>query len=252
MNEEQENMELLTEEEYSIREQRRKELEREYTPDDYRVIRKELFAHLRDPAITIRDGSITFNTACIKGLEGVIYIKLQISESLGKLTAESCDENDKNALRWCIAKDGKRKTRTMNCRPFKDLIFKTMEWDKNIRYKMLGYLINYQGKQLFVFDLKVPEQFNAKQKEILVDSEEAATEEKPKTNTRRGFYSEEIANSFGPTVTEYNQQIAISEKDGFISIGMLTEKAEATGVEKRAREGEVEHGEGRVPELGLQ
>ena len=83
----------------------------------------------RDLSITIRDGSITFNTACIKGLEGVIYIKLQISESLGKLTAERCDENDKNALRWCVAKDGKRKSRTMNCRPFTDLIYKTMGWD---------------------------------------------------------------------------------------------------------------------------
>ncbi len=252
MNEEQENMELLTEEEYSIREQRRKELENEYSPDDYRVIRKELFAHLRDPAITIRDGSIIFNTACIKGLEGVIYIKLQISENLGKLTAESCDENDKNALRWCVAKEGKRKSRTMNCRPFTDLIFKTMNWDKNIRYKMLGYLIDYQGKQLYVFDLKVPEQFNVKQKEILVDSEEPAAEEKPKTNTRRGFYSEEIANSFGPTVAEYNQQIAISEKDGFVSIGMLTEKADPADEDKQAEEGGVGHGEGRVPELGLQ
>jgi hypothetical protein len=28
-----------------------------------KVIRKELFAGLRDPAVTIRDGNITFNTA---------------------------------------------------------------------------------------------------------------------------------------------------------------------------------------------
>ena len=241
MIDDQENMELLTEEAYSIREQRRKELENEYSPDDYRVIRKELFAHLRDPSITIRDGSITFNTACIKGLEGVIYIKLQISESLGKLTAERCDENDKNALRWCVAKDGKRKSRTMNCRPFTDLIYKTMGWDKSIRYKMLGYLITYQGKQLFVFDLKVPEQFNAKQKEILVDSEESSEAVKPRGGSRKGFYSEEIANSFGPTVAEYNKQIAISESDGFVSIGMLTENADQTGAEPSG-EGGVENG----------
>ena len=37
----------------------------------YQVVRKELFAHLRDPAIVIRKDSITFNTACITGLEDV-------------------------------------------------------------------------------------------------------------------------------------------------------------------------------------
>lgn len=36
-------------------------------------MRKELFAHLRDPAIVIRKDSITFNTACITGLEDVVY-----------------------------------------------------------------------------------------------------------------------------------------------------------------------------------
>ncbi len=256
----EEKTDYLSEDEVlSIREQRREEIEREYSPDDYKVIRKELFAHLRDPAISIRDGSITFNTACIKGLEGVIYIELQISEHLGKLTAKPCNENDKNALRWCIAKEGVRKSRLMSCKPFTDLIYKTMGWDKNIRYKMLGYLITYEGKQLYVFDLKVPEQFDIKhRKQILVESEDmtedvaekTVEESVPPVNPRKGYYSEEIANSFGPTVAEYNQQTSISEKDGFVSIGMLTENADQTGAEKQS-EGEAENESGRVPDLGL-
>ena len=257
MSEEQQKTDQLMEEEaVSIRERRRKELEQTYTPDSYRVIRKELFAHLRDPAITIRDGSITFNAACITGLEGVIYIKLQISESLGKLTAESCDENDRNALRWCIAKDGKRKSRTMTCQAFTDLIYKTMGWCKDVRYKMLGYLINYQGRQLYIFDLKVPEQFNVKQKEILVDPGEYAQDPAqvptPPVNTRKGCYSEEIANSFGPTVAEYAQQTSISEADGFISIGMLTGSTDQADSNKPSEESGAEYGQGRVSELGQQ
>ena len=34
--------------------QRTAELENEFSYDGYQVVRKELFAHLRDPAITIR------------------------------------------------------------------------------------------------------------------------------------------------------------------------------------------------------
>ena len=36
-------------------EARRRELEKEFTFDSYQVVRKELFAHLRDPAVTVRD-----------------------------------------------------------------------------------------------------------------------------------------------------------------------------------------------------
>ena len=223
MNEEQINgIQFPEEEAISVREQRRRQLEKEYAPDEYRIIRKELFAHLRDPAITIRDGSISFNASCIKGLEGVIYIKLSISESRGRLTAECCDANDKNALRWCIAKDGSRKSRKMNCQPFTDLIFKTMGWDKNYRYKMLGYLITYEGKQLYVFDLNVPERFHIKQKESILVEEDGSTAETVPVDTRKGFFPEEVVNSFGPPVPEYNRQMMITEKDGFVSLGLLT------------------------------
>ena len=39
-------------------EERRKELESTFSYDGYRVVRKELFAHMRDPAATIRPDSI--------------------------------------------------------------------------------------------------------------------------------------------------------------------------------------------------
>ena len=47
-------------------EAKQKELEETFSYDGYQVVRKELFAHLRDPAVTVRDGNITFNTACSK------------------------------------------------------------------------------------------------------------------------------------------------------------------------------------------
>lgn len=56
------------------RDARAEELESAFSYDGYQVVRKELFAHLRDPAIVIRKDSITFNTACITGLEDVVYV----------------------------------------------------------------------------------------------------------------------------------------------------------------------------------
>ena len=56
------------------RDARAEELESAFSYDGYQVVRKELFAHLRDPAIVIRKDSITFNTACITGLEDVVFV----------------------------------------------------------------------------------------------------------------------------------------------------------------------------------
>ena len=75
-------------------------------------------SHLRDPAIVIRKDSITFNTACITGLEDVVYVHVMFNNDLKRIVVRGCDENDKDALRWCVAKPDKRKSRKMSCKPF--------------------------------------------------------------------------------------------------------------------------------------
>ena len=132
MNEEQ-KMDELQKEESSAREQRTAELEQSFSYDGYQIVRKELFAHLRDPAITIRKDSVTFNTACIEGLEDVVYIHMMFNRELKRIVVEGCDENDKDALRWCIAKPDKRKSRKMVGKPFSELVYREMGWDENCR-----------------------------------------------------------------------------------------------------------------------
>lgn len=85
------------------RDARAEELESAFSYDGYQVVRKELFAHLRDPAIVIRKDSITFNTACITGLEDVVYVHVMFNNDLKRIVVRGCDENDKDALRWCVA-----------------------------------------------------------------------------------------------------------------------------------------------------
>lgn len=70
MNEEYTSTTTLTEQTVeNERDARTEKLQNTFSYDGYQVVRKELFAHLRDPAIVIRKDSITFNTACITGLE---------------------------------------------------------------------------------------------------------------------------------------------------------------------------------------
>lgn len=233
MNEEQ-KMDELQKEEISAREQRTAELEQSFSYDGYQIVRKELFAHLRDPAITIRKDSVTFNTACIEGLEDVVYIHMMFNRELKRIVVEGCDENDKDALRWCIAKPDKRKSRKMVGRPFSELVYREMGWDENCRYKILGYRIQFEGKTLYVFDLTVPEIFHerksrkkneqASQEVAEMPNEDAQKNDATETevNTRKGYYPDDVANTFGVPVEQHRADTEIQQMDGYISVGILT------------------------------
>ena len=204
----------------SEREEKRQEIENNFSLAPFQVVRKELFAHLRDPQVTIRNGSIAFNSACIKGLEDAVYVKLMVSQSEMKLAVRKCNEDDTNALRWCVAKDDKRKSRKMTCPGFTDLIYEMMGWDRKRRYKILGYRIHFEGDVYYVFDLSVSQWFHEKTKKG--DAPEVLEEEEEPVNTRKGFYSEEVSGQFGLSVEEDQKLGEVTEQDGYVSMAMLT------------------------------
>lgn len=216
MNEEQINREELL----SAKEERRQEIERSFNPDHMQVIRKELFANLRDPAVTLRRDSITFNTACINGLEDVVYIKLMLDENQKYLSITACDENDKYALRWCVAKPDKRKSRKMRCPDFTLSLFEKMGWSDKCRYKVLGYKIEYNNETYYVFDLNVRQIFNEKPRkgEEPVDENGVAVQ----VDTRTGYYPADIANTFGVPMERYKKETEIKDMDGYVTIAALT------------------------------
>ena len=216
----EEHVKDTREELVSAREEKRQEIARAFNPNRMKVIRKELFANLRDPAVTIRDGNITFNTACINGLEDVVYVNLMIDEELGFLSVTGCDENDKGAIRWCVAKPDKRKSRKMRCPDFTDGIYKLLGWDKKCRYKILGYQIPFEGKVYYVFDLNVFQIFNEKPKKGEEPVDE--TGEVQEVDTRKGYYPEDIANTFGVPMEQYKKETAVTDMDGYVTMAMFT------------------------------
>lgn len=229
----EENKTLMPPKEQALeteRDAKAEELESTFSYDGYQVVRKELFAHLRDPAIVIRKDSITFNTACISGLEDVVYVHVMFNSDLKRIVVRGCDENDKDALRWCIAKPDKRKSRKMSCKPFSELVYNEMGWDSDCRYKILGYRINFEGETLYVFDLLVPEIFHEGQKRKKGESAPQSEETKP-VNTRKGFYPDDIAGTFGVPVEEHLKESEVKQIEGYVSMGILTGKAPGTSAD---------------------
>ena len=211
----------------SERERRRQLFQDTFSYDGYKIIRKELFAHLRDPAIVIRKDSIAFNTACINSLDGVVHIHVMFNEDLKRIVVRGCSADEKDALRWCIDKAGIRKTRRMNCKPFAEYVYEQLNWDKSCRYKILGYRIEYQGETLYVFDLTIPETFEDRKrprKKGPTSGEEQNLQQGnqfEQQSPRKGFYAGDVANTFSVPVSEHQEESQFRKMDGYVSIGLL-------------------------------
>lgn len=222
--------------EKEIVDQKAIELAEDFSYEGYQVVRRELFAHLREPAVVIRRDSVTFNTACIAGLEDAVYIQILVNQDSKRMVVRKCEENDKDALRWCVAKPDKRKSRKMTNKIFSAMMYEMMGWNLDCRYKILGHKITFEDETIYVFDLMETEIFlDIKGKRAKKDTESQSTtesanniEETVSSNTdnersaeeikrknRIPFYPKEWKDSFGLPVEEHRKALEINMLDGY-------------------------------------
>ena len=222
--------------EQEIVDQKAIELAEDFSYDGYQVVRRELFAHLREPAVVIRRDSVTFNTACIAGLEDAVYIQILVNQDSKRMVVRKCEENDKDALRWCVAKPDKRKSRKMTNKIFSAMMYEMMGWNLDCRYKILGHKITFEDETIYVFDLMETEIFlDNKGKRAKKDTESQFTTEKAnsieetasnsidnersveeiKRKNRIPFYPKEWKDSFGLPVEEHRKALEINMLDGY-------------------------------------
>lgn len=222
--------------EKEIIDQKAIELAEDFSYDGYQVVRRELFAHLREPAVVIRRDSVTFNTACIAGLEDAVYIQILVNQDSKRMVVRKCEENDKDALRWCVAKPDKRKSRKMTNKIFSAMMYEMMGWNLDCRYKILGHKITFEDETIYVFDLMETEIFlDIKGKRAKKDTESQFTTEKAnsieetasnsidnersveeiKRKNQIPFYPKEWKDSFGLPVEEHRKALEINMLDGY-------------------------------------
>ena len=222
--------------EKEIVDQKAIELAEDFSYEGYQVVRRELFAHLREPAVVIRRDSVTFNTACIAGLEDAVYIQILVNQDNKRMVVRKCEENDKDALRWCVAKPDKRKSRKMTNKIFSAMMYEMMGWNLDCRYKILGHKITFEDETIYVFDLMETEIFlDIKGKRAKKDTESQSTtesanniEETVSSNTDNERSAEEIKrknripinpkewkDSFGLPVEEHRKALEINMLDGY-------------------------------------
>ena len=165
----------------------------------YQVTKAELFAHTREPAITIWENRLKFNMACLRRFPGVTHIQVLISPDERRLVIRPCSPDTPDCLRWATGGGEKEiKNREMMCKIFSAKIFDLMQWDKQYRYKVLGKPASCDGEFLFLFKLN--------------DFELSVS------GKRKGSYlPEDWRDYFGVPATEHEAEYKINLAEGYIT-----------------------------------
>lgn len=165
----------------------------------YQVTKAELFAHSREPAITIWDSRIKFNMACLRRFPGVTHIQVLIHPELKRLIIRPCDPDAPDSLRW--ARGGGEKelsNRDLMCRIFAAKVFDLMGWNPDYRYKMMGKPAVCDGEMLFLFRLT--------DFELFVNGKKS-----------KSYLPNDWRDYFGTPVEQHEQSYKVNLADGYIS-----------------------------------
>ena len=84
------------------------EPEEEIDLKGFQVVRREFFAHTREPSIVFNDGKISVNTACVRRFPEVEYVQILINREKQQMAIRPCEEMDLFSFRWGTTKEGKR------------------------------------------------------------------------------------------------------------------------------------------------
>ena len=173
--------------------------------DAYHVIRIEYFSLRFEPVLTVRDGNVVFNASCIRGIDDAVWIHfLMGDEDDNTLVIRPRKEGTRGAVRWCVAKDNVRKSRSISCERLTNKLYRRMNWQKIYHYKLVGTRVPYKGEEVYVFFL-----------DSAIPVSPAKVTPDGKRIGQRIIEPEEWATNYGPTVKELEASTQIDLAKGY-------------------------------------
>ncbi|MBQ7644612.1 MAG: hypothetical protein IJS84_06260 [Spirochaetales bacterium] len=121
--------------------------------EGYEVPPRTQFAMLNKPAVSIKDGRMTFNMACVRIFKGIHHIVPMINRKTHRLAIIPCKEEEGSSVQWSRMKGEELVNKDITARDFIGNIYSLMGWDEGCRYKIMGRLSNSERGLIFVFDL---------------------------------------------------------------------------------------------------
>ena len=175
----------------------------------YEVVRAQYFSTLRNPAMTISNGRLRFNTACPKKFENVEYVELLLNSVDRCVAIRPCEKSNPNAIHWGRLKEGRWCASTLVCRGLAKALFDIMEWEDGLKYRFRGQFVEQGDNKLMLFELDEPEMVKVEEIVLPPKGEDAEGE-----TVKQTIYilPPEWAGTFGQPITSIAQISLLQQK----------------------------------------
>ena len=120
---------------------------------DYEKVNTQILTTYEKPTCWFKYNQMFFNASCLNKMHGPQYIELLFEPFEGLLAIRPCSKNHPNAIKWTVEKDGKLRTSTRSCSGFANILFETLGWDPNYRYRIVGTKRERRGDSIVIFSL---------------------------------------------------------------------------------------------------
>lgn len=144
-------------EQKDIVEGNRTEIDTKFNLRGYEIVRAQFFSTRLNPAMTISQGKITFNTACMKKFKNVEYVEILLNSVENCIAVRPCEKDNANAVRWGRIRDGKWFVLPKSCRGFAEPLYELMNWNDACKYRFRAQYFQEAGEQILLFNLEEPE-----------------------------------------------------------------------------------------------
>ena len=171
----------------------------------YEIVRAQFFSTLSNPAMTISNGKMRFNTACLKKFGDEEYVELLLNTVERCIAIRPCSKDNPNAVRWGRLKDSRWSVSAISCRGLAKTLFDIMEWEEDTRYRFRGEYVGAGENKMLLFQLDEPEMI--KTEEITLPPQEpeqdGTKEEKEEIVIKKKMmvFPAAWADSFGRPIT---------------------------------------------------
>ena len=167
----------------------------------YQLVRSEYFPSLERPYMTITNGKIRFNTACLKKFEDVEYVELLLNTVKNCIAIRPCDKENPNSIHWGRLREERWVASTLSCRGLSRTLFDLMNWEDEGQYKFSGQYRENGDDKLLLFELGEPVLIKTVEQVVVPEEpEEEEQQEEIVIREKVRVYPPSWADSFGRKV----------------------------------------------------
>lgn len=123
----------------------------------YQIVRVQFFSTKLEPALTISNGKLIFNTACLRKFQDVEYVELLLNTEEKCLAIRPCSADNLNAIRWGMLQNNRWKVLPKSSKGFSSALYDLMSWEHTLRYRFRGRYRESDDGKMMLFDLEEPE-----------------------------------------------------------------------------------------------